>query len=146
MGGKAVGGGGRIANRPPPSGPRRDSRFDQNSQASKTGLAIDTTSVHSKAQHSNSNQGDDDNQSPKRTASISGNPLNANRTGQSTENRSDQNDSAIPTPRDFVTRNNVGGSGSLPDGNKSMENMAAAQTPVAGNSELLQKVQSATQS
>ena len=54
-GGKRVGGGGRIANRPPPGGARKDSRIGDQSAA---GLAIDTASSHSRAQPSvaNSNQ------------------------------------------------------------------------------------------
>lgn len=51
------------------------------------------------------------------------------RTGQSTENRSDHNDSAIPTPRDLHTRNinAMGGSGTLPEGKKSMDSMVSEQ-------------------
>ena len=47
-GGKRVGGGGRIANRPPPGGPRKPSGIDGQSDASKQGLAIDTASNLSK--------------------------------------------------------------------------------------------------
>jgi len=46
-GGRQVGGGGRIANKPPTGAQNQDSRHDQ-SQVSKQGLVVDTTSQHSK--------------------------------------------------------------------------------------------------
>ena len=52
-GGKQVGGGGRIAGKPPAGGMGRGSRAHEGqSQTSRQGLAIDTTSSHSKNQPS----------------------------------------------------------------------------------------------
>lgn len=99
--------------------------------------------MNSKAQHSN----DGEINTPMRGNSMSGiQAAQQQKTGQSTEGRSEMQDSGIPTPRDLNTRNvpGGGGSGTLPENKKSMDSMGNRQPPNA--SEMLQKVQSATQS
>ena len=90
-GGKQVGGGGRIANRPPPSGGvgRGGSRNDS---ASNQGLAIDTTSSIGKQQLSNADAPDMKNQ----TQPNLGRNDSHNRS-QNTANL----DGDIPTPRNL---------------------------------------------
>jgi len=110
-GGKRVGGGGRIANKPPPGGPRRDSRPD-NSQASKQGLAIDTTSSHSKEPNSQV-------ASPNIVSGTERNALKQQKSNGSVE-RSENQDGMV-TPRNLPGNNTAGGSGSLPDAKRSMD-------------------------
>lgn len=115
-GGKQVGGGGRIANKPPAGGMRKDSRnADNTSQASKQGLAIDTTSQNSKQQQSVNNSQQEGVASPgvKRNAQ-------AQQRSNGSQDRSQMNDDGMITPRNLPDRGQPG-SGTLAENKRSMD-------------------------
>ena len=140
-GGKQVGGGGRIAGKPPAGGMGRGSRAggDGQSQASKQGLAIDTTSSHNQPSQSQSNV-----ESPGRSQHGRNN-LAQNQRSIDSQNRSQMDESVIPTPRILNPgKRNANASGTLPEGKRSMDGVG--QKTAADGQELLEHVQSATQS
>lgn len=142
-GGKRVGGGGTIAKRPPPRPNANGSRNADGSQGSKGPLRMDTASSHnSKGQASNY-----DGATPV-IRQQSGNRSQVppiQRSGDSNlDKTSRMNDDGIATPRNLTDKNQHG-SGTLPEGKRSMDGVVAGQQS-ADSKELLNHVQSATQS